>query len=322
MNEITHELLEKYRNGQCSPEERKAVEDWFGRDENTLPEYPLPGFAVDDGLKDRVWSGLSAKIRRKPPGRQKAASGSYFRSIWGYAAAMVLLMAGVYWFYRPGDEAPEPVSYRTVKTPKGKKASFRLPDSTLVYLNSDSELKFPERFGDTARRVFLSGEAFLSVTKDIKRPFVLETAKTEVQVLGTRFNVKAYDNEIVTAVMVEEGRVRFSMTGRPEQDLILTAGQSGSFDERNGLFPNDVYIKSLAEWKENRLSFDNQELGEIAVLLERWYDIRVDIRSDALKNYRYSGTYANPALEDLIRNMCFVLKCNYRINNKNVVIYP
>ncbi|PWV49593.1 FecR family protein [Chitinophaga sp. S165] len=100
--------------------------------------------------------------------------------------------------------------YRQLEVPKGKKARLVLPDGTLVYLNSATQISYPEKFSSGPRIVRISGEAYFKVVKDEAHPFIIEMPQTKITVIGTAFNVKAYPADPATTVVVEEGKVRFT----------------------------------------------------------------------------------------------------------------
>ena len=192
-----------------------------------------------------------------------------------------------------------------------------MPDSSLVYLNAGSNLRFPDHFTDTSRSIRLSGEAFFEISKDPSRPFKISTENTETRVLGTVFNLKAYPGE-ETELVVVEGKVRF---GRAAKQVVLTANQLASFDAAaDKLSSRNVYAGAYAAWKQNRLIFRDSRLPEIAAVLERWYGIRVEIRNKALENMIFTGTYENPSLQAILDDMSSVMKFTYTQQGEQLII--
>jgi ferric-dicitrate binding protein FerR (iron transport regulator) len=210
---------------------------------------------------------------------------------------------------------------REVRTANGQKAVITLSDGTRVHLNSGSVLRFPRAFPSASREVRLEGEAFFQVAHDSLRPFSVRTAAATATVLGTAFDVRAYPEDPVTTVAVVEGRVRFAASATSGSSLLMTAGHLGRHRAgtdslslmalRNGDFP---------AWKDNDLVFADQPLSEIARTLERWYGIRVEIRSQALSRTRFTGRYHKPRLHDLIRDMSQVTRFRFTYGNRTLIL--
>ncbi|GAA4442140.1 DUF4974 domain-containing protein [Ravibacter arvi] len=172
--------------------------------------------------------------------------------------------------------ASGPIAYNNLTTPAGGYFRLVLPDSSRVWLNAASSLRFPVRFGDDERRVVLEGEAFFEVasqysTDGRRKRFVVETGRGEIEVLGTRFNVLAYPNEPAAATLLE-GSVSVS-TG-PQLSKVIRPGQQAVLDDR--LTVKNVDVDEAVAWKNGYFHFRNRPLSEIARKLERWYGVEID----------------------------------------------
>lgn len=175
--------------------------------------------------------------------------------------------------------------FNEIVVPRGGEYSFKLPDGTKVYLNSESSLRFPSRFSNLDRSVYVKGEAVFDVTHDSSRPFIVNAGDVDVKVLGTIFNVRAYENENRTVVTLNEGSVRILRSGQvlgdiePDQQIVVSGGE---FEVKN------VNSEAYIIWKEGVFRFDEEPLSTVLAQIGRWYDCRFDIEEE-LKNKKYSG---------------------------------
>lgn len=177
--------------------------------------------------------------------------------------------------------------YNTLRVPRGGEYSVVLADGTSVYLNSESELRYPVQFGEGERRVFLQGEGYFEVTKDPGRRFVVEVGNSTVEVLGTSFNVSAYDGEkgqVVTTLV--EGRVLFSSGDR---SLVLNPDEQGIADAEGHLFKERVDVFPYVAWQRGKFVFRQQTLEEVMRVTSRWYDVEVVFEDEYVKKISFTG---------------------------------
>ena len=315
--EITQELLERYHQGKCTTDEQLAIKQWL---QNIAESDFTISPPIDiQGIEDKTWAELSSRVF--PENEPRKINWNRLMSI----AASVVLVAGlgVYIYRSSGNHLAKDnniISYHEVKVPKGKKATCTLPDGTIIQLNSDSKLRYPEKFTDTSRVVEFEGEAFFTVAKDKKRPFSINSKQVVVRVLGTHFNLRTYPEENKTDVVVEEGRVMFSPKTK-KTALILTANQQGIYDTDQSLKQQNVYAAAYYSWRTNQLQFKDQKLIDIASTLERWYNVKVLINNRLLKNERYTGRFNNPDIKSVLNSLEFAIGLHYRITENIVTIY-
>ena len=202
--------------------------------------------------------------------------------------------------------------------PKGGEYQIMLADGTKVWLNSASKLTFPQYFTGNERRVILSGEAFFEVTRDVKKPFIVETARMDVKVLGTRFNVNAYeDNKEVSTTLVN-GSVEVS--SGDQQTIRLVPGEQ-AYGEENELEKREVNVRLYTSWIEGKFMFNNTELEEIAKQISRWYDVQIFFSNENVKNVRFTGAIMKfKPLDDLIRMIEKTSQVRFSVKNKTIII--
>ena len=187
-----------------------------------------------------------------------------------------------------GNQAPmDSLRYNEVIVPKGGEYQLVLSDGTLVYLNSMTKVRFPERFSETCREVEVCGEAFFEVAENKYVPFIVRTGAYEITVLGTKFNVTAYADEHVTTTTLVEGAVAISgkcigetRTLRPNEQLILDQ-ESGCVEVKN------VDVNYYTAWKDGMFRFRDVRLEEIMRVVERWYDMTVVYEDESVRDLHF-----------------------------------
>ena len=182
--------------------------------------------------------------------------------------------------------APEasPVTHRLV-TPHSGEYKLRLGDGTQVYINSESQLEYPPVFHAGERRVSLSGEAYFEVARSTD-PFIIEIAGMEIRVLGTHFNVRAYEGEAAFHTTLVEGSVEVTAD---ERTVVLAPGEQAILRHGEELTKRPVDVSKYAAWKEGFVAFEDERLEDIMIQLRRWYNIEVDFESPALRDIRFTG---------------------------------
>ena len=179
--------------------------------------------------------------------------------------------------------------YNKLTTPVGGEYSLVLSDGTKVFLNADSELKYPVEFSDGKRIVDLKGEAYFEVHKDSLRPFIVRMNGAEVTVLGTSFNVNTYgdDGQIYTTLV--NGSVRVASM-KNKQEEILKPGMQSVMNVQSGLLTvREVDVEPYVAWREGRFVFRAMTLDLIMRQLQRWYDFEVFYQNSELKDYEFRG---------------------------------
>ena len=202
--------------------------------------------------------------------------------------------------------------------PKGGECQVVLADGTKVWLNSASRLIYPQSFMGKERRVVLSGEAFFDVTHDAERPFVVETSRMNVKVLGTRFNVNDYDdNEEVSTTLVN-GSVE--IVSGDQQAFRLVPGEQ-AYGKENELEKREVNVRLYTSWIDGKFLFNNTELEEIAKQISRWYDVEIFFSNENVKKVRFTGAIVKfKPLEDLVRMIESTSQVRFSVKGRTIVI--
>lgn len=268
------------------------------------------------------------------------------RLLWvaGIAASLV-----IGWFIMtdlPGKtkQVSQHQAQNTVSTKRGSKSKIQLPDGTQVWLNADSKITYNENFQGKLREVHLTGEAFFDVERDETRPFIIHTNAIDVKVLGTSFNVRSYEDEKNTETSLIHGSVEITLKNNPDKKIILKP------NEKLIVKNNDMQLvtkkpeakkpdirlplltlakvnyqkkdSSVIEtlWVKNHLAFDGEAFEDVALKIERWFDVKVNITDEGLKKVLFSAVFDEENLQQVMEALRITGKFKYTINKKEVTI--
>ncbi|MFR5659516.1 FecR family protein [Butyricimonas paravirosa] len=176
--------------------------------------------------------------------------------------------------------------YNMLRVPRGGEYSITLSDGTIVYLNSESELRYPVNFVGRDRRVYLSGEAYFDVTQNKEHPFIVEMKNSVVRVLGTSFDVRAYADEDEVLTTLVQGVVRFSAG---KESVVLEPGKQAILDKLGRIETREVDTYLYTAWKEGVFAFKKQRLEEIMKVVSRWYDVNIFWENVSQKEVTFTG---------------------------------
>jgi len=182
-------------------------------------------------------------------------------------------------------------------------AAYKLPDGSEIWLNKNSQLTFPEVFDSKQRLVTLTGEAFFKIAKDSQRPFIVNTGETTVQVLGTSFNLRAYEKENRIALKVIEGKVIFQATSTGTQTVLAA-------NEKAGFYKDEQVINKIVEenwqdtaWMPKNLDFDNTPISEIISYLETNFEVVIELANPKLADCTLLATLVDNSPDAIIKSI-------------------
>lgn len=316
-SEQTALLLQKVLDGTATVEEQTQLSAIMGYEDFVPdPERLLPYTSWLDtdaphlpaGMKDRV---LERILLREAPvgGPDTSRAPSMVRRIrlrwWLAAAAAVLVLLAGSWFFRQHTTAE--IAWVRIAAGNAEPRSLQLPDGSQVQLNAGSVLQYPVTFDNNGRRVVLRGEAFFHVTRDAARPFSVLANGVRTTVLGTSFNVKAFDSDSAVAVTVSTGKVKVEVdtrAGQPGQQAVLTPGQQAVYT------PNaHVMIVRMADtlaataWKLGRLAFEDASLAAIFTVLGEKYRVRFVAADPAILSCRFTVRFDHLTLGEALSKL-------------------
>ena len=326
----TKKLL-SFFSGEASDDEKLEVIAWVNEDAANKEEFIKLKNAwslsshqaeVDDQQIEKAWQIFRSKI-----GRSIESGKTKMSSILKYAAILIIAFgAGVLgekiFFHseRPKDRLE---AMSVVEVPAGQSAQVTLPDSTNVYLNSGTKISYPSRFAQGKRTVRLEGEAFFDVSNNPALPFIVKTDKLDLRVLGTTFNVKAYEDLKMNVTLVEGS---LGINSKRGKELVrLEPGENASYSEKEKKISiKKVDTQLYTSWRKGIVTFRNVALCEIVGEIERWYNVDIEIFSEELKNQSYSGTLLkskpiDQVLEALSLTASFTYEIDYRDDSPSLI---
>jgi len=242
-----------------------------------------------------------------------------------YAAVFIFaffLGFGVYNFHR-GSLPDSSNTYTEVHVPCGERSQVILSDGTKVWLNSGTILKFPLVFNSKKRNVFLKGEAFFDVSKNTKKPFIVNAGQMNIQVFGTRFDVCAYTDDHEFSATLEKGMITATsmLTGTGEK-LQLKPGEQVVFNfDTKKITRKMVDTELYTSWKEDMLHFKNAGFSDVIKKMERWYGVKITVDESAKFNKYYNMTIKTESLREMLNLLSYITPIKYKIEKDNVFIY-
>ncbi|MFY9463768.1 MAG: FecR family protein [Sediminibacterium sp.] len=336
----THDHLQEFCNSrpEPSPEYYQRGEDAYLNHINRL-KTQVPDFEAETEMEVAV-----------PEIGRKARYTRWVKLVGSLAAACILFY---YIFNTPSageaSLAQNELPHNEVKVGHGSKSKIQLPDGTQVWLNSGSKLTYEGSFKGGLREVALDGEAYFDVTRDPEHPFIVHTSSIDIKVLGTAFNVKAYDVDQTIEATLIHGSIevvdRFQPDApkvmlKPHEKIVFNKSRHTGVPKAGNTveapmeqpvststilvtpLPKHIADSSILEtsWLYNRISFDDEKMTDVATKLERWYDVKIKITDDKIKNYRISGAFIDETIDEALRDIQLLIPFKYEINNKTITI--
>lgn len=209
----------------------------------------------------------------------------------------------------------------TKSTPNKRMFRMRLQDGSFVHLNAVSSISYPQKFDDKSREIEIQGEAYFNIERDEKRPFKIKVKDYAVQVLGTSFNIKAYNDDEDFSVTVESGTVSVQLNQDDLKPVLLTKGQRLMFNpETEELKVVSVNPADELSWRKGILRFDATPMAQVEKILERWYGIELIIEDKSIYKKTLSGIHQNENLKSVIESLTFATGTKYLIKDNSIII--
>lgn len=249
----------------------------------------------------------------------------YARNFMKYAAILVVAFAAGYLAKQALSGSEQNTQYAEVDVQYGQTSHLTLFDGSEVWLNSGTKFRYPNQFNRNERRVYLDGEAYFKIAHRENLPFKVETAKLEVEDLGTSFNVSAYPEESSQSVVLVEGKVQINTPQGQKMGEMVPGQIAVKTDGSPALKIQNTDPYFYTSWKDGKVVFDGERLEDIAKKIERWYNVDITFENDDLKNYRLSGTILrNKPIDQMITAMEMLapIHFNYqaKTNERNKII--
>jgi len=248
--------------------------------------------------------------------------------------------------------ATPPQTYQSggsgIFTGSGSRTHLALPDGTIVWLNAGSRINYEKNFGTSLREVTLTGEAFFDVAPNANKPFVIHTARIDIRVLGTSFNVKSYPTDKTTEATLIRGSIEVSIKNRPREKIILKpnekitvaneedtlkgpapAGRHETNEDGSQVKVGKPTYESTSgavietSWKDNKLIFQDEEFSDLAKLMERWYGVVIRFSNPKEEELRFTGIFTNETIQQALDalKLTGASSFDYTINENTITIH-
>ena len=319
MNEQLKHIIQKYSEGKLTLKEQIDLSEQLADTQNREAEQLLhdewksqfESYSIPDRDLKPILDKVYHHIRLNEA--DKGSKTTWMQTFQRVAAILILplLFSFLAYFYFQSKPLVTAFSYAEIQCPIGVRTRFQLPDGSTGYLNSGSRLKYPVQFiGE--RKVELSGEAFFDVVHNAEIPFHVNTRNLDIKVLGTTFNVIAYEGEPTEEIVLQTGKVDI-LTKNGKQLTALAPNEQVTLDiEKHTFSKNTVKASQYTTWKDGKLVFRNENMQQVARRLSRWYNADVVIKDRLLDDYTFHATFIDEPLDEVLKLLSITTPLNYK----------
>lgn len=327
-------LLIDYLTGRITAEEQTLLFEWIDKsEENRLCYTQLKEIWISSGLgnpdspfhKEKAFRMFKERVDAVVHGKQLKRKKVFLRMTAVAALLLpfvILLYVGSRYLELKNELADRQLTYTSVVVPKGGRSQVELPDGTQVWLNAGSSLQYANTFGQENRDVALSGEAYFDVISDKTRPFIVQAGNIKIQVLGTRFNVKAYEQLDNIKVALMEGSVSLH-NSNDNQTYMLEPMEMAVYNKHQNNMEIVKEMSSLANgWTNGEVVFNGERFEEIAFMLEQRFNVTIHIEKESLRKRQFKGDFTkNETIERIFNVMATDGQFNYRISGDQINVF-
>lgn len=324
-------IFKELTNHELTDSEKQKLEFWLNENPKHRKIYAqlkltilYPEPSKSESIKENTWNDLLIQLKSDNP---RSTTHKPFFNRWVRAAAAVLII-GVSALFALSNMgvSNSPIAGRAeakiiekISQP-GQKITSVLPDGSLVKMNADTKIEIPEFFTKDKREVALTGEAYFEVVKDPARPFIISVDGFTVEVLGTSFNVKAYENNGYRGVAVKSGKVAVTNL-KKNQVINLTKNEMILLDEDGAMEKLPILDEDLFfGWTDQRMVFKDNSLDDVLHAIANWYGVDIKISRGVSGDKPYTANYKNPVLEEVMQSLSHVYNFKYSIDGKTITI--
>lgn len=311
---MNQELLYRFFAGEATPEEIQKIKEWTGASkENRLELYRERKIYDAMLVLPSITHGVKAFTLLHRPWHTLARE-------WMKIAAIVAVTVCVTLFTVNQQESSL-LAVQTVRVPAGQRANVTLPDGTDVWLNAGTTLQYPVNFLKEKRDITLDGEAYFDVTHDREHPFIVHTAKMDVEVMGTRFYVDAYKKENNFETSLIEGQVKLSSQDASLPTVVLAPNEIGRL-ENGQIVVQKIDDYGIYRWKDGLYCFRDKPIAEIIEDLEKYYDVKISLNNPRIDSVELTGKFRiSEGVDYILRVLQGSVPFNYRRDTEQNKIY-
>lgn len=303
---MEREMLHRFFEGKTSENEERKIKKWLETCEANHAHF----------LQERrIYDALLLIDTKVSLNRTRNTISTLGIISTTAAVILALIIGGIYLYGLKGKTE----QYNTILVPAGQRINLILSDNTNLWLNANTTFRYPTEFSKGSRTVYLDGEAYFEVSKDENKPFIVKTTQADIHVTGTSFNVEAYSKHQSFETSLFEGGVEIykndSMLASlyPNQDVTLVNGQWLISDITN----TDKYL-----WRHGLIAFNSEKLEEILQTLEKYFDTQIQINTNQLPHYTYTGKFRQvDGVDYALRVLQKSIHFNYQRDEETGIIY-
>ncbi|MBE9599743.1 FecR family protein [Pedobacter sp. MC2016-24] len=326
---ISTTLIDKYLKDSCTAEERELVHAWYRSFE--YEEEPLAGLSElqQQALNQRMLDQIDRNILKSE--NQSSKKTTYFRYFSIGLAATLLVLLGLFLFQT---EQPVKVKHKIemaavsdlimLQNDSKKMKRQALSDGTIIWLKPQSQIVYPKSFaGNKFREVTLNGEAFFDVKHDNAQPFIIKTGHVLTKVLGTSFNVKAYNNAERAEVSVVTGKVLVYLDKKSDDkhtsEVYLLPNQKAVYAKTTQDLHKEKDL-SLKIWEKDNFTFDDTPIMEVVKTLEKHFLVHIQIQNPEIKKYTLKADFSKQNLPNILELLSKSMDISYEILDQQILI--
>uniref|UniRef100_UPI0032164ACD FecR family protein n=1 Tax=uncultured Draconibacterium sp. TaxID=1573823 RepID=UPI0032164ACD len=358
MSKKIEALFLAYLEGTISSADEQFLLDWLKNNPQAINDFndfrriwnmsKMAGTLKDDAI-ELEWMQLRERINSSDTNSVNMPRTFLY---WFPRIAAVFLLGALvsfavsYLIMNPQDSE---LTYHEINTPSGAKSKVTLPDGTTVWLNAGSNLKYPSTFGKKQREVQLTGEGYFDVTHNPSKVFVVKTSELNIKAYGTSFNVKSYPEEGTIETTLIEGSIgvtRSAFENKKTDEVLLEPNQRVVYYRKSNvvetinpgttsnapkpvlaereeqkltyLISKGIDTKEFTSWKDGTLFITSESLNDLAIKLERKYDVKIHFESDELRALKFTGSLENETVEQVIDAIGIAAQIDYEIEDRDI----
>lgn len=309
---IPYNLFAKFFSGEISESEQKTLDDFINENsenEKIFDEYQhIWSTERNDDLFDKKTESAlqSVKLQIEEQGKTIPIKNN---KIWLKIAASIVIVLGMSYAFYNGFQNSD-VQFVSIETGNEIK-EYKLADGSIVWLNKNSKIEFPEEFAKDKRIVKMEGEAYFIVAHNKQKPFIVETQNTTTEVLGTEFNLKSFDNEKNIEIVLKKGKVKFTDIKSNVSEFMKPNDKITLNKKKRNFKKETVSNANFLSWKTKELDLNNMKLEEVAKTLSKFYNVNVEAEN-SVKDEVFSSTlpFKDAKIEDVLRTIKFSMGIN------------
>jgi len=320
------EFLMAYLNNEASHEQEQLAVEWLKSNENNKLFQQLK--KIDCLTADlNLLHQFDLDKGKKQVKRKFRINKAVTFSLWMQRIAAVLfipVLLGGIWIYQQQGKLKKELSVlmvtQEIVTLPGTKTHIFLPDSTEVWLNSSSSLRFPSAFTGNERSIVLEGEAIFKVSPDKTKPFIVGTSSMEVEALGTEFNVSSYAGDQIFSTTLAEGKVKITDREKPNDVMFIEPGEQLNYHTQSKTYiTENVRVQDVIAWRDGILIFNETPFYEVAAKLGHWFNADIQINDRSVANYRFTGTFTSESLDQVLELLTLSTPISYTSSKRKVL---